>query len=127
MNPEAGDIADGGRLECHVVTRRNALHQAVELFSCVDPPAHAFLCARRGSNLSNRRRICRVERMYHDDVSQAVRGTLSPSIRSSMNPDCVCRRQFGVHRKMHYLKNFPTAMLTKVRQWCKSGQSLGGR
>src|ERR1700704_3470521 len=117
MNPEAGDVTDGGRLECDVVSRRNGLHQGVELLSCVDPPGDAFLCARRGSNLSNHRRISRVERMYHDDVSQAFRGTHQPFLRSSMNPDCVRRRQFGVHRKMRYLKSFPKAMLTTFRQW----------
>src|SRR5258705_10500023 len=117
MNPEAGDIADGGRFEFHVVTRRNALHQSVELCSCFDPPAHAFLCARRGSDPSDRRRIFRVERMYYDDVARAFGGTHEPSLFSSTNPDCVHRGQGAVHRKMHDLKSFPEAMLMKSRQW----------
>ena len=68
MNPEALDIADSGRLERHVVRRWNALHQRVELFSCIDSPGRAFLCARRGSNPSDHRGIVRVERMYRDEI-----------------------------------------------------------
>src|SRR5216684_6777972 len=75
MNPEARDAADGRRLECHVATGRHALHQSVVLFSRLDPPTHAFVCARRRSNPIDRRCIFRVERMYHDDVSRSFRGT----------------------------------------------------
>src|SRR5258705_1113239 len=88
MNPEARDAADSSGFECDVVTRRNALHQRVELFSCVAAPAHALLCAHGGSHPGDRRPIFRIERMDHDDVTRAFRATHQPSLSFSMNPDC---------------------------------------
>src|SRR5882724_8894358 len=66
MNPEARDAAGRGRFEGHIITWWNALHQRVELWSCRDAPARAFLGARPGADPSDHRGIFRVEGVYDE-------------------------------------------------------------
>jgi hypothetical protein len=64
VNPNSRDTADRPGFERRVVTRQNALHQAIEGSAGFDAPHCALAGERRGSDGADDGRIFGVERMF---------------------------------------------------------------
>src|SRR6266436_1021241 len=77
MYPNSRYAAEGVRFERHVVARRNALHECVELSARFDSLSRAIYRAGHGAHGGGDRCIFGIERMYYDKTRRrAVSGGL---------------------------------------------------
>src|SRR6266576_143036 len=80
--PNSRYAAERVCFECHVVARRNALHESIELSACFDSAWHALGGADHRVHSGGDRSILGIERMYDDKVRRC--GVSGGSLHSQL-------------------------------------------
>src|SRR5882724_11507563 len=72
MYPNSRYAAERACFECHVVARRDALHESIEWSACFDSACHALGGGDHGAHGGGDRSIFWIERMYYDEVRRCA-------------------------------------------------------